>query len=118
MLRSTRECLDANRRRNVKASAAVKLPAEYLERTIADMKPGETAWTVPWSMDVDRDGLCWISAATAPRATGGGTVTMKITRTEVGVECEFPATERYRMRGSRPADALPVVKITNIIPRL
>ncbi len=93
-----------------------KLP-EYLARvTIKDMIVGEKAYTVPWSLQVDQNGVCWLRGDYAFRHRKFGTSTMMITRTAEGFEVKVSAGTRFEQLCLPPGARsriilLPVVKI-------
>jgi len=60
------------------------LPPDLSELTLADLEVGDSAWTVPWAMWVDRDRKCWLHPDSAAHERGGGTAQMLVARTEKG----------------------------------
>jgi len=57
-----------------------------LGRTIADLKVGETGYSVPWAIDFDLDQNPYLDLGMSIHKTPGGTVQLPITRTGDGLE--------------------------------
>jgi hypothetical protein len=79
------------------------------------MGVGEEAYTVPWAVMVDQDMNCWINGSYPSHRHPGGTVQMRIRRTERGVDVlHIPSDHRYRPSrdiswvGAEESDLLPV----------
>lgn len=93
------------------------LPRALQERTIADMRPGESAYVVPWAMWVDAKGRCWLHPYYTPSASPGGTVEMQIQRMSDGYHVWVPKDEQWLPSSepgyNSPADTayLPVVSL-------
>jgi hypothetical protein len=91
---------------------------EYMTRvTIKDLIIGEQAYTVPWSIQVDQDGRCWIRGDYAFTHRQFGTSRMAIRRTSNGFEVEVARDTQYeRVHISPEARSqmalLPVTKIS------
>jgi hypothetical protein len=91
---------------------------EYMARvTIKDMIIGEQAFTVPWSVQVDQDGMCWIRGDYAFTHRQFGTSKMSIKRTFDGFEIETTREARYESmfisaEARTQMDLLPVVSIS------
>lgn len=75
----------------------VKLPHEQLEKTIDNMFPGETLWTVPWAMIVDEERNCYLRADYPVHNSPCGTVQMLVHRNTKGFEVEAPKGFRYHI---------------------
>lgn len=96
----------------------ITLPEELERITIADMQVGETGYTVPWAMMVDRNRGCWIRGDYLFERRPFGTLCMKITRGQEGFAVEIPRGERYTVSDSdmrqeiRDWGALPVIAIS------
>lgn len=72
------------------------LPPTMIERTIALMKKGESAWCVPWGMWVDSDLKCWLHPDYTLHDRPMGTVQMLIEKTKEGFyECTIPKDQKY-----------------------
>jgi hypothetical protein len=85
--------------------------------TIKDMLVGEQAYTVPWSIQVDQDGMCWIRGDYAFTHRQFGTSKMTILRTAGGFEVEVTRGTQYEQVHISPEAKsqmflLPVVKIS------
>lgn len=65
------------------------LPEALRQPTILDLGVGESAWTVPWGMFADKEGKLWLNGKYSIDRTPGGTVSMKVTRTAGGYECDI-----------------------------
>lgn len=64
---------------------AVKVSPHRIAKTINDMIPGESAWTVPWAICVDADRTAWLYPGLTVDSFGPfGTVQVKITKTKDG----------------------------------
>lgn len=61
-----------------------KLPQDKEENTIGKMKVGETGYTVPWAMWVDKERNCWLNEDYTIHKGRGGTVQLKIERLKEG----------------------------------
>ena len=91
---------------------------EYLSRvTIKDMIIGEEAFTVPWSVQVDHEGMCWIRGDYAFTHRQFGTSKMPIIRTGNGFEVEVSWGTQYEeghisLEAKSQMALLPVVKIS------
>jgi hypothetical protein len=91
---------------------------EYMARVaIKDMIVGEKAFTVPWSIQVDHEGLCWIRGDYAFTHRQFGTSKMSIKRTFDGFEVETSRDTRYEQvyissDAKAQMDLLPVVSIS------
>lgn len=73
-----------------KLETQARLPAELYDTSgIKDMPFGEWKYTVPWAMQVDMDGLCWINAAFTVEDQRSGTVTMGVLRDAGGVSVQI-----------------------------
>ncbi len=93
-----------------------QLPEHMAQVTIKDMIVGEQAFTVPWSIQVDQDGRCWIRGDYAFTYHRFGTSKMSIKRTTNGFEVKVSQDTQYEQLPVSPeAEShmvlLPVVKI-------
>lgn len=73
----------------------VTLPEHMVRVSIKDMVVGEQAYTVPWSIQVDQDGQCWIRGDYAFTHKPFGTSQMPITRTRQGFEVHVSPGTQY-----------------------
>lgn len=73
----------------------VNLPHDKEEKTIATMFPGETGYTVPWALVVDKDRACWIRGDFHIGTEQGGTSQMKVHRNTKGYCVEVPEDYMY-----------------------
>ena len=62
------------------------LPETHDEPTIGAMLLGESGYAVPWAMWVDGERRCWLHPSYTIHPDRGGTVQMRVTRTEDGYE--------------------------------
>lgn len=105
------------------SSQAVRLPNEMYQPVISDLHVGEFAFTVPWAMEVDIDGQCYLNIDFFVRSGMGGTVEMGVLRTAEGFYVFLPEHGRSRSFLYRPQKlsdaekANPVVGIVRINPR-
>ena len=87
-----------------------------VQNTIAQMKPGQSGWTVPWGMWVDDGMFCWLHPEYTVHDIPEGTVDMYVTRTANG---EYEVTvgaqhTKHRWKPeSRPgyASSIPVARL-------
>lgn len=85
--------------------------------TIQDMIVGEAAFTVPWSIQVDQEGFCWIRGDYAFTHQQFGTSRMSVTRANSGFEVEVSRGTQYEKVYISPEAKsqmalLPVVRIS------
>ena len=91
---------------------------EYMARVaIKDMVVGEHAYTVPWSIQVDLEGKCWVRGDYAFTYRQFGTSKTLITRTGEGFEVEVTRGTQYEQvhissEAQSQMELLPVVRIT------
>jgi hypothetical protein len=95
----------------------VGLPEHMARVTIKDMIVGEEAYTVPWSVQVDQHGRCWIRGDYTFTYEQFGTSQMPIKRTARGFEIKVSRNEQYDQVFISPEarlqmELLPVVKIS------
>lgn len=88
------------------------LPDAQRERTLRDLKPGESTYTVPWAVQADPGRLLWISTSFGQHKAPGGTVQMLVTRTDFGWCVEVPEKEKYRPRRLDGEALEPVYRFT------
>ena len=93
-----------------------QLPEHMTRVTIKDMIVGEEAYTVPWSVQVDLEGQCWIRGDYAFTHREFGTSKMSIKRTNSGFEVSVARGTQYeKVHISSEARAqmalLPVISI-------
>lgn len=93
-----------------------QLPEHMVRVTIKDMIVGEHAYTVPWSIQVDQEGSCWIRGDYAFTHRQFGTSRMSIKRTTDGFEVRVDTDSQYEQVYISPEaklqmTLLPVVKI-------
>ena len=79
-----------------------KLPEFYEQPTIALLSVGESAWTVPWAMWIDRTRGCWLHPNYSVHQTPGGTVTMQVHRTEQGYDVDISRCSHFRWSLGEP----------------
>jgi len=65
------------------------LPVEFYDTTVATLEQGHDAFVVPWSMYVDTDGRCFVTAAARRSDTRCGTAHMRIRRLRDGVAVDL-----------------------------
>lgn len=93
-----------------------RLPERMARVTIKDMIIGEKAYTVPWSIQVDQFGRCWIRGDYTFTHRPFGTSRMPIRRTSGGFEVQVSPAEQYEQvyissEARYQMDLLPVVRI-------
>ena len=75
-----------------------RLPVDLYERTIGDLKIGESAYTTHWQMDIDRDGYGYLNPEGTAKSTPGGTVCMLVTRLASGFEVVIDRSYGHKYR--------------------
>jgi hypothetical protein len=76
------------------------------------MQVGESGFTVPWAMRVDRDRKCWLRAGCLVEAASGGTVRMHVRREEDGYHAWFVEDFRYTLDDLQSSvEFVPVVEL-------
>jgi hypothetical protein len=93
------------------------LPEHLVRVTIKDMIIGERAYTVPWSMQVDQQGRCWIRGDYSFTHQQFGTSRMSIRRTLDGFAVTADRHTQYEPAFIPPEaqahmSLLPVVEIS------
>ena len=76
----------------------VKLPLNLEAKTIAMMIPGETLYTVPWAMVVDRERFCWLRGDYSIDDSPHGTANMEIHRNAQGFNITLHDDFRYSLQ--------------------
>lgn len=89
--------------------AVDRLSEDRLTRTIAGMREGESAWVVPWAMDVDTDRRCTLRADYGISDRPGGTVSMRIERRADGFHVWLPDDVTWSVGSGM--NGLPVVAL-------
>jgi hypothetical protein len=94
-----------------------QLPEHMARIAIQDMIVGEAAFTVPWSVQVDHEGFCWIRGDYAFTHERFGTSRMSIKRANSGFEVEVSRGTQYERVYISPEaktqmSLLPVVQIS------
>ena len=95
----------------------IQLPERMARVAIKDLIVGEQAYTVPWSIQVDQDGRCWIRGDYAFTHREFGTSKTAIKRTPNGFEVKVSQGTQYEPVYISPEARsqmvlLPVEKIT------
>lgn len=86
----------------------VKIPLDLIQRMVCDLAIGESAWTVPWAMEVDQDGHCWLDVTAPVFPVTGGTVCAHITVCQDGVRIDvYPANGNEQAFIPRALDLKP-----------
>jgi hypothetical protein len=93
-----------------------ELPEHMARVSIRDMVVGEEAYTVPWSVQVDQNGQCWIRGDYNFTHQPFGTSQMPITRTSGGYEVRTSPGTQYEQTQLSPdtreqMGLLPITKI-------
>ena len=78
---------------------------------LRDMQIGDTGYTVPWAMSVDRDRKCWLRASYTIDTQPGGTVQMRVTRREDGYHVWLVDGHAYDPVELPAFEFLPVVEL-------
>jgi hypothetical protein len=94
-----------------------RLPEQMLRVTIKDMLIGESAYTVPWSIQIDQHGRCWIRGDYTFTHRKFGTSQMAIKRNAYGFEVQVSRDQQYDQAYISPQaqlqmNLLPVVRIS------
>lgn len=92
-----------------------QLPKAMKERTITEMRRGESGYTVPWAMKEIQEGV-FVDGSFSISKEPGGTVCMRVIRTKGGVrvdvrECHRGGGEDYKWHSGEEwpmEDMLPV----------
>lgn len=82
-----------------------------VETHLRDMQVGDTGFTVPWAMSVDRDRKCWLRASYPIDPQPGGTVQMRVTRTQDGYHAWLVDDYAYDPDELPAFEFLPVVEL-------
>jgi len=97
------------------------LPAELEEKTIKDLRIGESAWTMYWAVWVDRKRQCWLHPDYPAHDVPGGTVATRVTRQTDGYLVELPAGTQFKPQDgpryvgqSHATQWIPVTKIGKV----
>jgi hypothetical protein len=61
------------------------MPDQRIQRTVADMKVGESKYVVPWCIGLDRYNRPWINSNYPIHDEPGGTISVLISRTDDGI---------------------------------
>lgn len=91
-----------------------ELPKSMETVTLADMAVGTSGYTVPWAMYADQDRKLWLDPGFTFEERSGGTVQMRVTRTDEGFRVRHVPGETYEPgdgRSSSGRDRLPVVEL-------
>lgn len=98
--------------------APVTLPDEFLEtNTLAQLRVGESGYTVPWAMAVTETRLCLLNGKYPYDSQPGGTVQMLVKRDKNGYEVYVPRGYKYQPSSVIPwgttaeEDLIPVSKV-------
>lgn len=62
---------------------------EAIESKLQDLKPGQSAWTVPWTMNIGADGFLYLNEEYSGHQSCGGTVVMLVTRATDGYKVDI-----------------------------
>lgn len=68
----------------MKGNKMAKLPNDKEGKTIEQMQVGETGYTLPWGMWVDKDKNCWLNEQYPLEKSPKGTVALKIEKLSEG----------------------------------
>jgi hypothetical protein len=96
------------------------LPEHLEEYTVESMMTGESAFTVPWAMWVDRDRRCWLHPGYRVSSQPGGTVRMLVERRDDGYHVFPPFGERYKPSqapGFVGGDGVEFIPVVGVVPR-
>lgn len=93
------------------------------EEGLRGMRTGDSGWTVPWAMWVDRKRNCWLHPEYTLHPEPGGTVQMLVELREDGYHVHVPQGETFAPRDkpgyASPADLryLPVTELHRRLAR-
>lgn len=86
-------------------------PQVATEVRIADMKPGESGWTVPWGMFADARGQLWLRKNYLVRSHPGGTAQMLVMRTADGYLVDIGESREKWARSGEAHNAVRVMTL-------
>lgn len=106
-------------------SINARLPEDLETPSLRGIEIGQSAWSVPWAMEVDSERRCWLKATFTGHKDSGGTVSMLVRRVEEGFIVDLSrmpddetwdtqyATDAEEIDGQDPENPkfLPVVQI-------
>lgn len=61
-----------------------KMPQQFLQKELGDLKIGESCYTMPWAMWIDLEGRCWLNPRYPVDEKPRGTVKMYVFRKQAG----------------------------------
>lgn len=105
-------CTNSDSNGSYQAPPATRSHRDAAEKTIGEMKVGETGWCVPWAMNADEDRTLWLDPNHTVSQRPGGTVCMLVRKTANGIVVDITAAndQRWHLDGHK-SDALPVASI-------
>lgn len=75
------------------------IPDDKMEKQIAGLAIGESAWTVPWAIELDAGQRAFLNTHFSQHENPGGTVQLKVTRERDGWKAELYDREYKFNRG-------------------
>lgn len=99
------------------SSGGARLPEDIRQREIKDMSLGEVAYTVPWGMYADHDGVLWLHGGYSISDSPGGTVQMKVMRTADGYKVDITRCSDFRWdtRGTSYVGGVIPIPVTSLV---
>jgi hypothetical protein len=103
-----------------KGPEQVRLSEDLETQTIAQMVNGDTFFTVPWAMWVDKKRRCWLDPDYTVHQEKGGTVQMGVAKSEDGYSVDITSVDNPNWElqehsthvGHEDSDWIPVIGIT------
>ena len=89
--------------------AQASLPKNLLKKKLSDLKVGESAYTTPWAMEVDRNGKVWMNINMIAMRGIEASSTMKVTKTAAGWVCDISKCGDYQWDEYGMVDKYPPV---------
>lgn len=90
-------------------SINARLPEDLETPSLQGMEIGQSAWSVPWAMEVDTERRCWLKASFTGEEEPCGTVSMQVTRVYDGFIVDLsrvPSDETWDTQYATDADEM------------
>ena len=88
-----------------------KLPADKKKKTIGDMEVGESGYSVPWAIKINKNMVAWLDADYTIRNQKSGAADTKITKEAEGYAVEVPTSERFTPQVLAELNLVPITKL-------
>jgi hypothetical protein len=96
-----------------------KLPSMYIKPDTAfirGMEVGQSGYTVPWAMGIDKDGECFLRGSYTCSDDTGGTCCLYVERRKDGYYVD-PSTTRHDVWGRGSANAETDIPVVGFVTR-